>query len=162
MEQKELKGGSYKESRELFVKQGPWILPTGIPKSKFCEIAYLVMLKLKLADRENLFDNPNYWTRCLVNKMQLSMIYHNIHEGLYEGWTDPVLPFFEDILKLFDYYSLYVGKTGSNLHNSFEDGNKVMAEFARIFALMPEYFGKACFSMDWPQLATSEKKQKNK
>ena len=161
MEREKLKGGSYKESRELFEKRGTWTLPTGIPKSRFREIAYLVMVKLMSEDKDNLFAKPNIWTRLLLNPMHSSMIIHNIREGLYEGWTDPVLPFFEDILRLFDYHSLF-----DIIHNISDRAEhkkpepKVIAKFARMFALMPEFFAKACVSTGLPQLCTSKKKKK--
>ena len=144
LERKELKGGSYEESRKLFLKRGKWILPSGIPKSKFCEIADSVMLRLKLQDGDFLFDQPNHWaTRTLVYPMHLLTINQKIREGYYEGWNNPALPFSEDILRLFDYYSLYK-LTGKMSKWDFPDIS-VTAEFAQILALMPEYFGKACF-----------------
>ena len=119
------------------------------------------MVKLMLEDGDNLFAKPNIWTQILLNPMHLSMIIHNIREGLYEGWTDPVLPFFENILRLFDYHSLF-----DLIHNISDRAEfkkpepKVIAEFARMFALMPEFFAEACVSTVLPALCTSKKKKK--
>ncbi|KAL3922780.1 MAG: hypothetical protein SGILL_002018 [Bacillariaceae sp.] len=130
----------FSSARDLFTKHGPWVLPDPIEPSRFGEIAINAIKKVDKADRYSVFANvvndddaPDY-SKIVKNPIATATMKAKLEKGEYGEGNDAASKLYADFLLMFDNCRLY---------NDDDEGD-VIEEAARIFSLVPEFYGESC------------------
>lgn len=128
--------GSFEASLDFFTGRGAWEVPEEI-KSKWIDVARMVLQKVVKEDRYDLFAEPVTeeqapgYAKIIEKPMDLSTMRNKLESGKYN--KDGVAGLYEDLMLIMNNCIKFNGK-----------GDEITDEAARVMALLPGIFAASC------------------